>query len=144
MMIKDEIKALEELESAYEKKESEVFDICDFVLKRIYKLQTEYNRKNRKMLFIISEGFTHFKVDEVEDRGDLIFINYYDTDYDCYDSDSILLPPDIFDSDSKLTEWFESKVSEYEAKVKERKQINENKEYQEYLRLKEKYDSQEE
>lgn len=144
MMIKDEIKALEELEAAYEKKESEVFDICDSVLKKIYNLQTEYNKKNRKKLFIISEGFTHFKVDDVEDRGDVIYINYYDTDYDCYDSDSILLPPDIFDSDTKLTEWFESKVSEYEAKVQERKQINENKEYQEYLRLKEKYDSQKE
>lgn len=140
-MIKDEIKVLGELESAYEKKESEVFDICDSVLKKIYNLQTEYNKKNHRRLFIISEGFKHFKTDDVEDRGDVIFINYYDLDYDCYDSDSILLPPDLFDSDTKLIEWFESRVSEYDAKVKERKQINENKEYQEYLKLKEKYEN---
>ena len=141
-MIKNEIKALEELRAVYEKKESEVFNICDSVLKKIYNLQTEYNIKKRKRLFIISEVFDHFKVDEVEDRGDVIYINYHYTDYDCYDSSSILLPPDIFDSDTRLIEWFESKVSEYEDRVKEIEQINENKEYQEYLRLKEKYDSQ--
>ena len=44
----------------------------------------------------------------------------------------------MYDKAGNNYRWF---LSEYDAKVKERKQINENKEYQEYLKLKEKYEN---
>lgn len=140
MMIVEEIKTLEELKSKYESKEREVFRLCNSVLKKIYNLQTEYNKKNRKRLYLIEEGFDKFATDHCK-AGDLIEVNYYDTAYDCYDAAQIELPQEVFEDDNKLQEWFDLKVSEYEEGIKKAKQQKEDAEYQNYLKLKEKYEN---
>ena len=144
MMIESKINELKEQKTKYENKKKEVFGLCDSVLKKIYNLQTAYNKKNRKGLYLIEQGFDRFETDACEikylSNGFPVEINYYDLDYDCYDAAKIRLPQEVFEDDSKLQEWFDSKVSEYEEKINEAKRIKENEEYKNYLKLKEKYE----
>jgi hypothetical protein len=143
-MIESKINELREQKTKYEDKEKEVFGLCDSVLKKIYNLQTEYNKKNRRGLYLIEQDFDRFKTDACEikylSNGFPVEINYYDLDYDCYDSAKIRLPQEVFESDDKLQEWFDSKVSEYEERINEAKRIKGNEEYKNYLKLKEKYE----
>ena len=60
------INELKKKKTEYEDKKKEVFGLCDSVLKKIYDLQTEYNRKNRKGLYLIEKGFDRFKTDNCE------------------------------------------------------------------------------
>ena len=145
MMIELRINELKNKKTEYEDKRKEVFGLCDSILKKIYDLQTEYNRKNRKGLYLIEQGFDRFKTDACEIKylfnGFPVEINYYDLDYDCYDSAKIRLPQEVFEDDSKLQEWFNSKVYEFEEGLKKDKKDKEDREYQNYLKLKEKYES---
>ena len=141
-MIEEKIKELEKVKSDYEDKKDEIFHLCDVVLKKIYKLQTEYNKKNRKGLYLIDKTFDRFETDRCKIlKEGIIEINYYDLDYDCYDARTIELPPEIFEDDTKLQKWFDSKVSEFEESIKKDKREKEDQEFQEYLRLKEKYEN---
>jgi len=145
MMIELRINELKKQKTKYEDKKKEVFGLCDSVLKKIYDLQTDYNKKNESYLFLIEQGFDRFKTDACEikylSNGFPVEINYYDLDYDCYDSAKIKLPQEVFEDDNKLQEWFNSKVSEYEEKVNKAKKEKEDAEYQKYLKLKEKYEN---
>ncbi len=137
-MIREKIEALEELETKYNEKEKELFSLCNSVLEKIYNLQTEYNKNNNRNFFLVERGFWGFKTDNCEIlrlEGDTIFINWDDYRYD------IKLPIEIFDDDTKLYEWFKSKVSKYEERIKKAEENREEEEYKEYLKLKKKYET---
>lgn len=72
-----------------------------------------------------------------------ISVTYYDRGYDSYDSTTLRIPTDILFDDTKIDEWIKSKVDEVlEKKEQQRKVIekqHEEKERQEYERLKEKF-----
>ena len=45
------------------------------------------------------------------------------------------------EDDSKIERWFKSKTSEFEERLEKAKKEREDKEYQDYLKLKEKYEN---
>lgn len=78
-----------------------------------------------------------------ESYDDSIVVRYYDCGYDLYDSSTLLIPADILFDDTKIDKWIKSKIDEaLEKKEQMRKATEkrqEEKERQEYERLKEKF-----
>ena len=72
-----------------------------------------------------------------------IYIRYYDSYYDLYDSSTLKIPADILFNDEEIDKWIKSEVDKaLEKQEQERKAIRkrqEEKERQEYERLKEKF-----
>lgn len=72
-----------------------------------------------------------------------IVVRYYDHGYDLYDSTNLRIPADILFDDKKIDKWIKSEVDEaMEVKEQGRKAAEkrqEEKERQEYERLKEKF-----
>lgn len=72
-----------------------------------------------------------------------IYIRYYDSYYDLYDSSTLKIPVSILFNDEEIDKWIKSKVNKaLEEKELEQKAIRkrqEEKERQEYERLKEKF-----
>lgn len=72
-----------------------------------------------------------------------IYIRYYDSYYDLYDSSTLKIPVSILFNDEKIDKWIKSEIDkalekqEQTRKAKEKHQ--EEKERQEYERLKEKF-----
>ena len=78
-----------------------------------------------------------------ESYEDSIVIRYYDRGYDLYDSATLKIPADILFDDTKIDKWIKSKIDEAlekkEQKRKATEKRHEEKERQEYERLKEKF-----
>lgn len=78
-----------------------------------------------------------------ESYDDSIVVRYYDCGYDLYDSSTLLIPADILFDGTKIDKWIKSKIDEaLEKKEQMRKATEkrqEEKERQEYERLKEKF-----
>ena len=72
-----------------------------------------------------------------------IGVRYYNIGYDSYESTALMMPVDILFDDAKIDEWIKSKIDEaLEKQEQKRKAIEkrqEEKERQEYERLKEKF-----
>ena len=72
-----------------------------------------------------------------------ITVRYYDDDYE-YVTSTLTIPADILFDDTKIDEWIKSKVDkaleERELKLESIKKLQEEKERQEYERLKEKFE----
>lgn len=78
-----------------------------------------------------------------ESYEDSIVIRYYDQGYDLYDSATLNIPADILFDDIKIDKWIKSKIDKAlekkEQEQKATKKLQEEKERQEYERLKEKF-----
>ena len=78
-----------------------------------------------------------------ESYEDSIVVRYYDRGYDLYDSATLKIPADILFDDEKIDKWIKSKIDEAlekkEQKRKATEKCQEEKERQEYERLKEKF-----
>lgn len=76
---------------------------------------------------------------------DSIAIRYYNYGYDLYDSATLKIPADILFDDKKINKWIKSEVDNAMEKKEQRRKATEKyqeeKERQEYERLKEKFDN---
>lgn len=125
------------------KLENDIFSACDEVLEKIDDLEKAYKKKHKSFeLLKLSQLNTDNCDIEVTDNGtEYLVIRYYEHYGDYYNYETIKLPLEILDSDEKLKEWFGTKTSEYEDRLKKQKKSAEDKEYKKYLELKEKYEN---
>ena len=72
-----------------------------------------------------------------------IVVRYYDYGYDLYESTTLKIPADILFDDKKIDKWIKSEVDKAMEEIKQERKITEKyqeeKERQEYERLKEKF-----
>jgi hypothetical protein len=72
-----------------------------------------------------------------------IVVRYYDSGYDCYDSATLSIPINILFDDKKIDKWIKSELDKALKKKEQQRKITEKnqeeKERQEYERLKEKF-----
>lgn len=91
-------------------------------------------------------SFLEFGRDSVFSHANLednnIELEYYDWGYDCYDYDTIKIPVDDFFNDPYkwADEWAKAMIAEKEATRQRLNEIAEQKERDEYERLKKKFD----
>ena len=126
------------------KLENDIFSACDEVLEKIDDLEQAYKKKHRGFELLKLSQFNTDDCDiEVitDNRIEYLVIRYYEHYGDYYNYETIKLPLEILDSDEKLKEWFGTKTSEYEDRLKKQKKSVEDKEYKKYLELKEKYEN---
>lgn len=101
-----------------------------------------------KFAFCLYSTLDGYRIDE--ERGMLI-LNYYDKGYDCYDSSEFEIPLDIVEKElsgegtgDETLVWYKGIIEDAyqrkQAKIKEREDRKKTKEYQQYLKLKEKYE----
>lgn len=73
----------------------------------------------------------------------LIVVRYYDRGYDCYDSTTLKIPANILFDDKEIDKWIKSEVDKAMEEIEQERKITEKyqeeKERQEYERLKEKF-----
>lgn len=85
--------------------------------------------------------------------GDDLVLNYYDDGYDCYESAEFRIPLSIIEDElsplgkgDETLVWYKQVLDEAKQKVEEgkknREKEKENKEYQNYLKLKKKYEDE--
>ena len=138
MNIREKIKALEKLESEISDLEEELGKYITLKLKYLYKLQEEYRKSKPTFKPII--GWKDISVDcgDILISGNNLELSYHNT-Y-TYNNGNIEIPIDALEDDSEIERWFKSKTSEFEKRLEKAKKEHEDKEYQEYLKLKNKYE----
>ena len=131
-MEKIDYKTLIKLIEKYDEEASRVFD----------KLQKADQEAKTGVLHYGHYGaFERIEWDYSDENS--ISVRYYDHGYDLYESATLNIPADILFDDKKIDKWIKSEVDKaLEKKEQQRKSIEkyqEEKERQEYERLKEKF-----
>lgn len=138
MNIREKIKALEKLESEVSDLEEELGKYITTKLKYLYKLQEEYRKSKPTFKPIIAWEDIVVASGDIQISGNNLELYYYNT-Y-TYNKGDIEIPIDALEDDSKIERWFKSKTSEFEERLEKAKKELEDKQYKEYLKLKEKYE----
>ena len=131
-MEKIDYKTLIKLVEKYDEEASRVFD----------KLQKADQEAKTGILHYGSYGtFERVEWDYSDENS--ISVRYYDHGYDLYESATLSIPADILFDDKKIDNWIKSEVDKaLEKRERQRKateKYQEEKERQEYERLKEKF-----
>lgn len=142
MELRDIIKRKEDLENETEKLENQLFSFCNKILEKIKSLQEDYRKKHRGFeLLKFSDPSTNECFLKVIDNKEYLDIYYSDDYYSSY-SNEIIIP---LSAVNDIEGWFKTKTQEYEARLEARREKADKKreesEYNEYLRLKEKYEN---
>ena len=128
----NDYKTLIKLVEKYDEEASRVFD----------KLQKADQEAKTGILHYGSYGaFERVEWDYYDENS--IYVRYYDYGYDLYESATLSIPADILFDDKKIDNWIKSEVDKaLEKRERQRKateKYQEEKERQEYERLKEKF-----
>ena len=128
----NDYKTLIKLVEKYDEEASRVFD----------KLQKADQEAKTSILHYGSYGtFERVEWDYSDENS--ISVRYYDHGYDLYESATLSIPADILFDDKKIDKWIKSEVDKaLEKRERQRKateKYQEEKERQEYERLKEKF-----
>lgn len=125
--------------------------------KTLFKLVEKYDEEVRRIFDKLKEADLEVKANVIqfgynsdferiewdESYEDAMVIRYYDRGYDLYDSSTLLIPADILFDDTKIDKWIKLKIDEAmekkEQKRKAAEKCQEERERQEYERLKEKF-----
>lgn len=158
------LKELIETEQSYRDKADELQEKILEKLKPIFnKLRHEYSVKYSKTVprwlneFLDPEHKFEFclyaELDgyRIDDEREMLILNYYDKGYDCYDSDEFEIPLSIVEKElsgegtgDETLVWYKGILEDaYKRKEKQRQEkekVKKSKEYQQYLKLKEKYE----
>lgn len=131
-MEKIDYKTLIKLVEKYDEEASRVFN----------KLQRADQEAKTGILYYGHYGaFERIEWDYSDENS--IVVSYYDYGYDLYESTSLSIPADILFDDKKIDKWITSEIDKaLEKKERQRKateKYQEEKERQEYERLKEKF-----
>lgn len=131
-MDKIDYKTLIKFVEKYDKEASRVFN----------KLQKADQEAKTGILHYGSYG-TFERIEWDYSDEDSIVVRYYDYGYDLYDSATLKIPADILFDDKKIDKWIKLKVDDALEKEEEKRKVaekhKEEKERQEYERLKEKF-----
>lgn len=140
------VEELENLISDWENKKlevenikSKIFSIGRTIFKKILELDSEYRKKYPS--FELIKFASYSKPDDYSiDKNNNLVINYYDYGYDCYDCSKLVIPMDSVESDETIEKWFKGITDDFEEKRKKSKEDKEKAEYEQFLKLKEKYE----
>lgn len=136
--VKEEIQILENLENKITEAEKRLGKHIVSRLKYLYKLQEDYRKNYPQFIPLIDWEDIEIEIDDIQILEDSLMINYYNT-Y-TYNGGEIIIPIDALEDDSGIEKWFGIKTSEFENRLEKAKKEKEAKEYNEFLRLKEKYE----
>ncbi len=119
---------IEKFESLNEKFENEVIELFQYIKEKHLDV-LEFGRYS---------SYHHYDI-----NNEAIWIEYYDSGYDCYDSRNINIPINDFINRPKewVDEWANAIRKEKTEKEKQKLEIKEKKEREEFERLKKKYES---
>ena len=117
-----------------------VFSIGRTAFNKILELDLEYRKKYSSFKLIEFDSYSKPDNYYIDENNNLV-INYYDTGYDCYDYRKLIIPMDAIESDETIEKWFKEVTDKFQERRKKSKEDKEKAEYEQYLKLKEKYEN---
>jgi len=116
-----------------------VFSVGKTIFDKVLELDLEYRKKYPS--FELIKFASYSKPDNYSiDKNNNLVINYYDCGYDCYDCSKLIIPMNAIESDETIEKWFKEITDKFEEDKKKSKKDKEKTEYEQYLKLKEKYE----